>query len=101
MIVRALATWRLTELVVDDEIARPLRDWVDQHAAGTPLHYLVHCRRCVSVWAALAVGLAPRRICRALAVSALTILLSDQLDQQAARLGAERMRNASVGVPPG
>jgi hypothetical protein len=57
--VGALAVHRLTRLLVDDEVTRPLRDRVDR--LGDRAGYLAHCPRCVSVhvaigWAALAVA---------------------------------------------
>jgi len=57
-----LATARLTSMITDDEISRPVRDKVEEWASDKPegsvperLAYLVTCTRCVSVWAAGAV----------------------------------------------
>lgn len=62
MILEALATQRLTQLVVKDEITRPVRElvtnWADRHPPETlpdRLGYLVDCPACASVWAAGAV----------------------------------------------
>lgn len=64
------ATTRLTRLVVDDGIARPVREKVES-VTGTDSSwtYLVNCPYCVSVWAGLAVQLLPRPIRLALALS--------------------------------
>ncbi|QDK02612.1 hypothetical protein PP304_gp064 [Gordonia phage Phendrix] len=47
-----LATKRLTRLVVEDEITRPIRESVEENYW---LNYLVNCKKCTSVWAAAAV----------------------------------------------
>jgi hypothetical protein len=69
--VGALAVHRLTRLVTDDELTRPLREraaeWArgDAHRAARPrLGYLLHCPWCVSpyvaaAWAALTVTAPP------------------------------------------
>lgn len=97
MIVRALATWRLTQAVTDDEITRPAREGVTRRWPGSRVAYLVTCRRCVSVWAGLVCAVLPRRICAALAYSAVTILLNDALDQQARAALRARMADATMG----
>jgi len=63
----AAATARLTRLVTDDEIARPIRDavmaWAEKPGAGAlrkRAGYLVDCPWCVSIWAGGAVLLASR-----------------------------------------
>lgn len=57
--VDALATYRLTKLVLDDEITAPARDWVFERCdpQTTRLGYLLTCPWCVSVWAGGAVQL--------------------------------------------
>lgn len=57
--VGALAVHRLTRLVTDDEITRPLRERLTKVVSGTvyrPAHpwlgYLVTCPWCVSIYAA-------------------------------------------------
>lgn len=57
-ILVAAATARLTRLVAQDEVTRPLRDRVDLLASGRPeghplerLSYLINCTKCVSIWA--------------------------------------------------
>lgn len=68
--VDVAATARITRLVVDDEIARPFREWI-QAATGddSRLTYLVNCPYCVSVWAGAAVQVLPRWLRRTLAFS--------------------------------
>jgi hypothetical protein len=76
----ALAVYRLTRLVTEDEIAEPFRDAIVERF-GPPevskVAYLVHCPFCVSVYASTAVVLADmiaprfaRPVLRALALSA-------------------------------
>jgi hypothetical protein len=66
-VVMAAATARLTRLVTDDEIARPIRDavmaWAEKPGAGglrKRAGYLVDCPWCVSMWAGGAVLFASR-----------------------------------------
>lgn len=77
---QALAAWRLTRLVTEDELAEPLRDAVVARF-GAPqdskLAYLVHCPFCVSMYASAGVVVADmiaprfaRPVIRALALSA-------------------------------
>lgn len=96
MIVRGLATWRLTQLVVEDEITRPAREWVARRWPDSPVNYLLGCRKCVSVWAGIVVVLAPKRICTVLAASAFSILLDHVRDQQSARMLRARMTHAAA-----
>lgn len=98
-LVRAAAAWRITELVVEDEVSREAREWVDQHAPDK-LRYLVSCKRCVSVWAGFAVlYLLPRRWVYALAASAVTMLVEEQIQlqqQRALRARVEAMRGGTA-----
>lgn len=62
-----LAARRLTQLITEDEIAKPLREpilaWGEKHAEGTwqdRVAYLVSCPACSSVWAAGAILIARR-----------------------------------------
>jgi hypothetical protein len=62
VLIKMLATARLTSLVASDEITEPVRLAVDEWANGSPeggfrdrVAYLVTCARCISVWAAAAV----------------------------------------------
>ena len=51
-IVDALATHRLTKLVIDDYIAEDLRNaYFEKHPPHTKLGYLITCPWCVSFWA--------------------------------------------------
>jgi len=66
-VVMAAAVARLTRLVTDDEIARPIRDavmaWAEKPGAGglrQRAGYLVDCPWCVSMWAGGAVLFASR-----------------------------------------
>jgi hypothetical protein len=81
LLAGGLAVHRLTGLLVDDEITRPLRERVEQ--LGDRAAYLARCPRCVSVWVAVAwaglVAASPRtaRVAgAALAWSAVSGLLS-------------------------
>lgn len=93
---RALAVWRLTELIVEDQVSRPFRDAIANRWPGTPLAYLVTCKRCVSVWAAAVVLLIPAWLCEALALSSVTIWLNDWRDDQASAALARRMSRGRV-----
>lgn len=66
-VVTVLAVRRLTQLVVEDEITRPIRErvgqWGDRHPRNSiqdRLSYLVGCSACTSVWAAALVLVAGR-----------------------------------------
>lgn len=83
-LVDIAAVWRLTRLIVDDEIARPLRQAVDEWSRGyaddSPrgeVRYLINCPYCVSVWMGLLVAspvkIVPVWVRRALAFSALVV----------------------------
>jgi hypothetical protein len=50
LVVGGLAVHRLTRLLVDDEVTRPLRERAER--LGDRAAYLAHCPRCVSVWVA-------------------------------------------------
>ena len=74
LLIRVLAAWRITRLVVDDEIAAPLRDKVrDVTGPDSKWTYLVNCPYCVSVWAGLAVAVKPKWMASSLAASAGTL----------------------------
>lgn len=81
LIVGTLATARLTRLVTEDSITQPLRD---RAMSSNPLvGELVHCRKCVSVWAAAAVVVASRvspPLTRMLALSEGAILIKEFVD---------------------
>lgn len=79
--VDALAVARVARLVVEDDIAEPLRA-AAKSSGIAKLDELVNCRMCVSVWAGLAVatGVMPRKITYALALSEAAILLRRAAD---------------------
>jgi Protein of unknown function (DUF1360) len=54
-----LATYRVTRLVVDDELTAPVREyiWKNHPPEETRLGYFVTCPFCVSIWAGGAVAL--------------------------------------------
>lgn len=103
LIVAVLAAWRLTELLVFDEIFLPLREYfgIAHNADGLPLGQMVNnnklrdfvgralsCVRCTSVWvgflvAATVVFLTGLNLIEwgllALALSQTTILLNNKL----------------------
>lgn len=71
-LVTVLATARLTRLISEDEITRPLRKRVGK--LHSEVDYLVNCRYCVGVWAAAGVLLMQKHpvgrvACRVLAVA--------------------------------
>ncbi len=72
MIEEALAVDRLTRLLIEDEITRPARErfqrWALDGDHGSLL-YLSSCPHCISLWAAGAILLAPRKLRRALAIA--------------------------------
>lgn len=66
-VVVVLATQRLTQLVTEDELTRPLRDAIDSWATGAAeftvkdrVATLTGCSACVSVWAGAGILLASR-----------------------------------------
>jgi hypothetical protein len=71
--IRTAATWRITRLVVDDEIARPFREAVSKRWPGSKAEYLVNCPYCVSVWAGAAAAVMPKWLACSLAFSAGTL----------------------------
>lgn len=71
--IRVAAAWRLTKLVVDDEVTRELREAVEDRWPGSKAAYLVNCPACVSVWAGLVAVVLPRPVAGALAASAGTL----------------------------
>jgi hypothetical protein len=85
--VDALAVFRLTKLVVDDEIFADAREkLLDRfHPDETKIGYLITCPWCVSIWAGGAVvvarAVAPRAwdlAAQALAFSAVTGLVAER-----------------------
>lgn len=88
LLVDALAAYRLTRLVVEDEITDQFREAIQRRLAGRDydrLIYLLSCYWCSGFWISLAVLWArratPRRwdpAARALAVSALVGLIHER-----------------------
>ncbi|HEX6681566.1 MAG TPA: DUF1360 domain-containing protein [Candidatus Limnocylindrales bacterium] len=86
-VVTVLATQRLTQLVVEDEITAPIRDgivtWSNRYREGSwqdRLGYLVTCPACTSVWAGAALLAAAhhpvgRLLARVLAASGAALLV--------------------------
>lgn len=79
LVVDALATYRITRLVVEDTITQPLRDLVE---SGTWLDRLIECPWCVGVWVGMGVAaaraIAPRQwtpVARGLACAAAAALI--------------------------
>lgn len=86
--VSALATYRLTKLVIDDKLTEELREKVFVRY-GDPsvskISYLLTCPWCVSMYAGLAVSVSDtvfprttRVLTRALAFSALTGIIAER-----------------------
>lgn len=98
VLIRCMATWRLTELVVTDEISRPARDWVAKRWPGSKAAYLLTCRACTSVWAAAVVLILPEWICAVLGMSAATMLADDVRDHASQRALTARMAAAGGTV---
>lgn len=69
------ATHRLTRLVIEDEITRPIREAITDRWPESKLAYLITCPWCVSVWAGAAMTVAPRKLRWTLALSGGTMLL--------------------------
>ena len=89
----ALATRRLTTVVVEDEIAREVREgvWQKFPPETTKIGYLLTCRKCSSVWAGATVfALSRFRVTRwivaALALSEVSLSLDVALNSANARL---------------
>lgn len=79
----ALACYRLTRLVVVDEITAPLREKLQRvvmrsdvdDGAAAKLNTLIRCPWCASWWLALVMPMLPRWAKRALALSAVAGIL--------------------------
>lgn len=81
VLVDVAATWRITRLITEDEIARPLREAT---TPGGRVEYLLSCPYCVSVWAGAAVasGAVPAKVRMALALSAGAIVVHEVLSRE-------------------
>ena len=88
-VIDALATHRLTKLVVDDEIARPIREKIFDkfgEPSESKLSFAITCPWCTSMWVGLGVvaagTIAPkawRPLAYALALSSVTGLIEENL----------------------
>lgn len=52
LVLAALAVYRMTRLVVEDEVTRPARERITARRPGGRAAYLVTCPWCVSFWLA-------------------------------------------------
>ena len=85
LIVDALATYRGTRLIVEDQIVEPLREKIwENHPPQEGIGYLVTCPFCMSVWVGGAIALAKLAAPRlskplryGLALSAVTCMYED------------------------
>lgn len=84
--VNALAVWRITRLITEDEITRRPRDWIVMNAPDK-IAYLVTCKHCSSIYAGGAAvflrTVAPRvwkPLAELLALSAVTSLTASVLE---------------------
>lgn len=87
--VSLAATHRITKLVVEDEITRPLREYIEERWSGSRLAYLVSCPACVSVWAGAAVVAMPKPLRWTLALSDGTMLTKWAAELAEAAAGRE------------
>lgn len=99
VLTKVLAVDRITRLVVEDEITRPIRDWVNNRWPESKVSYLVNCKACVSVWAGLVVysGKIPRPLLSGLAASG-AVLLMDRADERIGTVVSTYRRKASGAV---
>ena len=97
LLLRYLAVRRIVDLVVSDEITRTVRVAVSDRWPDSKLAYALGCRRCVSVWAGIAVIIAPAWLTEALALSAATIAADEWRAERGARALERRLR-ASTGT---
>lgn len=89
----ALATQRLTQLITEDELMRPVRESINDWAAGAEefsfrdrVAVLASCPACMSVWASAAILIASRfkiaqPLVRILAGSGIALLLTGAKDR--------------------
>ena len=54
-LVRVAAAHRLTNLIIDDEITRPIREKIMDKTANYWVIYLLTCPKCMSIWSAGAI----------------------------------------------
>lgn len=79
--ITALATYRLTKLILEDEITAPIRDRVLSKfpPESTKIGYLLTCPWCVSMYMAPLAYFAPTPIKESLAASAVTGILAERI----------------------
>jgi hypothetical protein len=87
LLVDALATSRLTRLVVEDRITEGGRRWVVEQSGSELAGYLVGCPACISIYVGLGVAIIPRRVRWGLALSETTILIDRALRRSSATSG--------------
>lgn len=97
LLIRCLAVWRTTELVVTDELTRPLREWIGKRWPDSKVAYLVRCKACTSVWSAAVVLLAPEWMCTVLGLSGATMLVNEARDH-VSQSALQRRMAASGGL---
>lgn len=93
--IKLLAIDRLTQLITEDEITRPIREGIEKRWPGSKFSYLINCRACTSLWAGLvvSVGIVPKPIVSALAASDVVLLL-DRTDERVGTLVAAYRKKA-------
>lgn len=86
LIIDALATYRGTRLIVEDQISEPLREkiWKTHNPEDDHLGYLITCPYCTSIWVAGAITVAKlaaptlsKPLRYGLALSAITCMYED------------------------
>lgn len=77
----ALATYRVTRLIVEDEITSDLRDKVHSKfpPESTKIGYLFTCPWCISMYVAPVVHFLPKSVKTALAASAATGIIAERV----------------------
>lgn len=87
LLVDAAACFRLTRLIVDDQVTQPLRDriWQQHPPERGGVGFLISCPYCTSVWAAAVVVVARRAAPRAWQPAAEILALSAVAGELAAR----------------
>ena len=87
-VIDALAVYRLTRLITQDELMEPVREfiWHNHPPEDTKIGYFITCPWCTSVWIGGAVvvarAVAPRQwdlVARALALSSVAGMISSRV----------------------
>lgn len=97
--LKLLAVDRITRLITEDEITKPIREAVARKWPDSKMAYAVECHACVSVWAGLLVssGLVPKWVVSGLAASA-AVLIVDRQDERVGAVVSAYRRRASGAV---